>query len=96
MSATSDSEESSINGPLDAQGDDGWQDLEPDVEEQQIVCLFCPVKQDDVSAFLSHCQQTHNFDFLSVRNKFGVCTSTKRILLPLTITPPQISILLAL
>lgn len=82
MSADSDSEDSSIDGPLDLHRDDGWKDLAPDIESQQIFCLFCPVISGDVPAFLSHCQQTHSFNFLRVRDAFGVWTSTEHILLP--------------
>ncbi|KAL9622402.1 MAG: hypothetical protein Q9160_003246 [Pyrenula sp. 1 TL-2023] len=68
MSTASDSGESSIDGPLDVQKDDGWQDVEPDTEISNIFCLLCPTQNDDVSSFLSHCRQTHDFDLVHVVN----------------------------
>lgn len=77
MSAASDSGESSIDGPLDVQNDDGWQDVEPDIEISHILCLFCPNQHDGVSSFLSHCRQAHDFDLVHVVNALGVWTSIK-------------------
>ena len=70
---SSDSEESSIHGPLDVHVTDGWQDVESDSEVQTpFVCLFCPTSTDDTASFLAHCKEEHAFDLVAVCKELGV------------------------
>lgn len=47
---------------LDLANDEGWEDLEPDVEAVNIVCLMCSAVFNDVKPLLNHCRDAHNVD----------------------------------
>jgi len=65
----SDSEASDI---LDLKDDEGWEDAEPDVEQNQIVSLFDGTVFTDVLPMLNYCKDKYNFDFLSIRDKLAL------------------------
>lgn len=69
----SDSDASSESlGPLNLDKDQGWEDIEPDIEPQNVVCLFGDGVFDTVSSMLQHCKEEHSFDFLKTRKELGV------------------------
>ena len=62
---------SSCSESLDLE-DDGWEDVEPDVENSQVVDLFGHDVFDDVDAMLENCKISHDFDLPKVRKQLGV------------------------
>lgn len=64
-----DSESSDI---LDLKDDEGWEDAEPDEEQDQIVSLFDDKVFANTLSMLNHCKEKYNFDFLSIRDKFAL------------------------
>lgn len=67
--SSSDSESHDI---LDLEDDEGWEDLEPDVEKIKIVSLFGEDKFDDVQTMLQHCKDNHQFDLVKIQKELGV------------------------
>jgi protein arginine N-methyltransferase 3 len=57
---------------LDLKNDEGWQDVEPDEEEQQVISLLDDRAFSDVESMLSYCKEQHNFDFLSLRQSLNL------------------------
>ncbi|KAM3065165.1 Ribosomal protein arginine N-methyltransferase rmt3 [Clarireedia jacksonii] len=71
--APSDSGSSEPSDILDLKDDEGWEDAEPEDEEQnQFVSLFDDVVFPDILAMLDYCKEKHGFDFLEVRQKLGL------------------------
>lgn len=58
--------------PLDVTKDDGWEDVEPEEENEQIVSLFSAQLFPDVQSMLRDCKENHAFDFASVQKELGV------------------------
>ncbi len=67
---SSSSESSDI---LNLEDDEGWEDVEPDVEKVKIVSLFGKDEFDDVQTMLQRCKDSHQFDFIKIRKELGVC-----------------------
>ena len=57
---------------LDLKNDEGWEDAEPDEEEQQIVSLFDGETFPDVESMLAYTVKQYNFDFLALRQKLAL------------------------
>lgn len=57
---------------LDLEDDEGWEDLEPDVEKIQIVSLFGEDKFHDVQTMLQHCKDNHQFDLIKIRKELSM------------------------
>lgn len=57
---------------LDLKDDEGWEDAEPDVEENQFVSLTDGELFTDILSMLKHCNDKHNFDFLAIREKLAL------------------------
>lgn len=47
---------------LDPEDEEDWDDVEPDAEEQHLLCLFEDATFPDVQSFLDHCKKTHDVD----------------------------------
>ena len=58
---------------LNLEDDEGWEDVEPDVEKVKIVSLFGDEEFDDVQTMLQHCKDDHHFDLTKIREELGVC-----------------------
>ena len=58
-------------GTLDVEEDEGWEDLEPDVEEVAIQSLFDEKTFPDARSMLQYCLDTYHFDFLKIRKELG-------------------------
>ena len=52
--------------------DDGWEDLEPDVETFRLRCLVCDEVLGDGAAFRYHCEFLHGLDIVKVQQDLGV------------------------
>ena len=66
-----DSEPSDI---LDLADDEGWEDLEPDVEIVKARCLLCDTLAADAGSVLLHCKETHGLDIVRVQKDLGLST----------------------
>ncbi|KAK4696738.1 hypothetical protein P7C71_g1240, partial [Lecanoromycetidae sp. Uapishka_2] len=64
----SQSESSEAEDVLDSADDDGWQDIEPDVEVIEITCLMCDIMFEGVESMLQHCKDIHELDFVQVHS----------------------------
>ena len=53
-------------------GDDQWEDLEPDQEDINVISLFSEENFPDVNSMLQHCKDRHDFDLVKIRNQLGV------------------------
>ena len=51
--------------------EDGWEDVQPDVEEVTVISLFDEQKFLDVQSMLRHCVAKYDFNFLKVKDEFG-------------------------
>ncbi|KAI9761568.1 MAG: hypothetical protein M4579_000960 [Chaenotheca gracillima] len=72
-SNSDDSSASSASDPQDlALDDDGWQDVEPETNEEQFVCLFNDATLSSVDALLKHSRESHNFDLALIRKELGL------------------------
>ena len=56
---------------LDLAEDEGWEDLEPDVETVMVVCLICDVVFEGSQSMLEHCKGKHELDIVSIRKDLG-------------------------
>ncbi|KAF7950441.1 hypothetical protein EAE96_007726 [Botrytis aclada] len=71
--APSDSGSSEASDILDLKDDEGWEDAEPEEEEQnQFVSLLDDEVFTDMIAMIQHCKEKYGFDFLEVRQKLGL------------------------
>lgn len=75
MAAAESESDSSNSDPLDMRDEEGWEDMEPDIESEQVVCLFSPEVFSDVRTMLDHCRKSYDFDLTKIRRELGVYTS---------------------
>ena len=59
---------------LDLADDEGWEDLEPDVETVKVRCLLCDLLAEDAKFVLLHCKDSHGLDIVKVQKDLGVYT----------------------
>lgn len=52
-------------------GEDGWEDIQPDVEELTIISLLDEQEFPNVHSMLRYCIVKYDFDFLKVKDEFG-------------------------
>ena len=64
--------ESSLSNPLHDDGEDGWEDAEPDNETCTFISLFDDKSFHDVNDLLEYCLQNHGFDFKRTQKLLGV------------------------
>jgi protein arginine N-methyltransferase 3 len=69
LSSNSSSDGSDV---FNTKAEEGWEDVEPDVEEEQIVSLLDGETFPTVQAMLAYCKDKYNFDFLELRDKFSL------------------------
>lgn len=71
--APSDSGASEASDILDLRDDEGWEDAEPEEEEQnQFISLLDDEVFSDISAMLEHCKEKYELDFLKIRQNLGL------------------------
>ncbi len=68
-SISSDSEHSD---PLDLRDEEGWEDAEPEEDNDRIICLFSDEVFSDVESMIRHCKDRFDFDFHKVQRELGV------------------------
>lgn len=52
---------------LDLKDDEGWEDLEPDIEKIEVFCLGCAQTFPDAKSMLPHCRDAHNIDIVNIQ-----------------------------
>jgi protein arginine N-methyltransferase 3 len=57
---------------LDLNDDEGWEDAEPEIEENTFISLFDDEIFTDAISMLNHCKAKYNFDFLETRQRLGL------------------------
>ena len=57
---------------VDDEDDEGWEDLEPDVEKVLVQSLFDEKTFPDVPSMLHYCLEIYEFDFLEIRRELGM------------------------
>jgi protein arginine N-methyltransferase 3 len=57
---------------LDVKDDEGWEDAEPDVEQETIISLLDNETFPDSFAMLAYCKDKYGFDFLSIRDRYAL------------------------
>ena len=71
-------DEGSDDTPIEEKGLDirpdspGWEDVEADTEDLSVQCLLCPQQFSTSPLMLGHCEDSHNFDFVSVVKQHGL------------------------
>ncbi|KAI9696087.1 MAG: hypothetical protein M1836_005918 [Candelina mexicana] len=68
-SASSDSE---LSDPLDLRDEEGWEDAEPEEDNERIVCLFSDEIFPDVPSMIRHCKDNFDFDFKKVQKELAL------------------------
>ncbi|KAI9827137.1 MAG: hypothetical protein M1819_007028 [Sarea resinae] len=71
-SSSAGSASSATEDPLDLRDDEGWEDLEPEDQQQQVVCLFSDEIFPDLPSMLEHCKSQFDFEFVKTRNRLGL------------------------
>jgi type I protein arginine methyltransferase len=56
---------------LDMKDDEGWEDAEPDVENETFISLLDDEVFTDLMSMLNHCKDKYNFDFLQLKRKLA-------------------------
>jgi hypothetical protein len=69
--ADTDSDSSAVD-QVDYRNEDGWADIEEDIETSTFVSLFDDKTFTDLNDLLRYCQVTYDFDFWKVRKTLGV------------------------
>jgi len=67
--AQSSSGSSEASDILDLKDDEGWEDAEPDEEEEHFISLLDDEVFTDINSMLNHCKEKYGFDFLDIRQK---------------------------
>ena len=57
--------------PIDAENEDGWEDLEPDMEAQTFKSLFEDKWFSDITDMAEYDQKTHNFDLVECKKQMS-------------------------
>ncbi|XP_056641304.1 uncharacterized protein LOC130448116 [Diorhabda sublineata] len=79
--------------PLDEDDSDGWDELE--VSGEQTTCLFCNLQFHTIAVALVHCRSEHNFDLLSLKNKYNMdCYSYIKLINYIRIHKPDPKLLI--
>lgn len=69
--APSSSGNSEASDVLDLKDDEGWEDAEPDVENEHFISLLDDEVFTDIMSMLNHCKEKYSFDFLEVRQRLA-------------------------
>jgi protein arginine N-methyltransferase 3 len=68
--ASSQSGSSEASDVLDLRDDEGWDDVEPEEEEEQnFISLLDDEVFHDIQSMLEHCKTKYSFDFLEIRQQ---------------------------
>lgn len=57
---------------LDLKDDEGWEDAEPEEENETFISLLDDEVFTDLASMLEHCKIKYNFDFLQIRQNLGL------------------------
>ena len=56
---------------VDSSDNEGWEDLEPDLETSRVRCLLCTLDFLDPQKLLAHCKSEHDLDIKSVQRNLS-------------------------
>ena len=59
---------------LDVEDEEGWDDVEGDEEQIQVLCLFEDAHLPDVHSLLGHCEKVHDWKIGKICKDLGMCT----------------------
>ena len=62
---------SEVSDVLDMKDDEGWEDVEPDVENETFISLLDNEVFTDLISMLNHCKDKYDFDFLELKGKLA-------------------------
>lgn len=84
--------EKTINDPIpedvESENEEGWEDAEPDNEEESpVVCLFCPNTFPAPNKLFEHCGESHGFDFVKTKEELGMADSSTLWEIPIADLP---------
>ena len=60
---------------MDFQDDEGWEDAEPEDEDQEVKGLFSTEIFPNIRVMLQDCKDKHGFDFVRTTKELGVYVS---------------------
>ena len=64
-------------GSADAKNEDGWEDVEPDVDERTFKSLFDDKWFDDITQMLKYDKEIHDFDYVRLKNQYSRCIAVR-------------------
>lgn len=67
------SESESEGEAFDVQDEDGWKDVEPEVDTQRFQSLFEVKTFDNITDMLQHDLDKHGFNFVEIKRKLSLC-----------------------
>lgn len=53
--------------------DDGWENVEPDVDDRTFKSLFDEKWFDDITEMFKHDKEKHDFDYVRLKNQHSRC-----------------------
>jgi len=56
---------------LDLADDEGWEDLEPDIETVKVRCLLCTMVFGGILSVLEHSKTDHGLDLVKIQKTLG-------------------------
>ena len=62
---------------LEPRNDDGWEDVESDVEDRTFKSLFEDRWFGDITEMLQYDKEKHDFDYVKLKNQLSWCQCTK-------------------
>jgi len=75
LQPSSPSSTSKTSDLLDFQDDEGWEDAEPEDEDQEVKGLFSTEIFPNIRVMLQDCKDKHGFDFVRTTKELGVYVS---------------------
>jgi hypothetical protein len=62
---------------LDPKGEEGWEDVESDVEDQTFKSLFDDKWFGDITAMLQYDKEKHDFDYIKLKKQLSRCNGAQ-------------------
>lgn len=62
---------------LDTKEEEGWEDVEPDVDDRTFKSLFDDRWFDDITEMLKHDKEVHGFDYAQLKRQFSRCNAVR-------------------
>lgn len=62
---------------LDPKNEEGWEDVEPDVEDQTFKSLFEDKWFGDITQMFKYDKEKHGFEFVKLKNQLSSCNNVQ-------------------